>query len=53
LYAHQRWNKFFETEFLTHDDMQCKADCTRREHEAVVAMNEKEYDEYTRTRDTG
>jgi hypothetical protein len=53
LHAHQLWNKFFETEYLTHDDMQCAAECTRKEHEAVFAMNPKEYDEYIRIRDTG
>jgi hypothetical protein len=53
LHAPQLRDKLLETEILTHDDMRCAAECTRQEHEAVLAMNEEEYDECVRKRDTG
>jgi hypothetical protein len=53
LHAHQQWNKYMEADVLTHDDMRCAADCTKKEHDAVLEMSEAEYDEYVRKRDTG
>ena len=53
LHPHQQWNKIFGNKHLTHDDMLCAAECTKKEHEVVLKMCKKEYAEYLRKRDTG